>query len=461
MAETRHEMSTTLEIMPDATAELALVVQQNALAPETAASLQGSFAPIYREARSVIEKSRGITVTDASQKLEIKLARECRLALAKIRINGDKLKKSLKEESNRYNKACDGFYNILLHLTADEEARLEQQEKFVERAEAARKAQLSASRQAALAPFGLDTSFMQLGEMPDEVFAALLENTRVGHEAKLARERKEQEDKIRAENERWKEEMRIREENAKLQHEAQEREAARVAEAKRIAEELAERDRKAAEERRAAEELRRKEQEAAEAKLAAERAAAAKAKANAEEIARQLAESSRKEKERIEAENAAKLAEIERQAKAQRDAAEATLRAERERLEAIAAADRAKAAKAAETAAAIQRLTEAGARKERLRLQALADAAEAEREKLVAEAKARDDAIRAEAEKAAEAARKAALAPDRTKLLGVAQALRTLEVPKVSSEAAKDVVAELVPRLIKLASWLEVEGARL
>jgi hypothetical protein len=306
-----------LEILPDADPQLLAIVAQNSLAPETAQSLQNSFAGFFRDAKSVLEKSRGIVVTDASQKLEIKLARECRLALRAIRVESDKTRKALKEESLRKGKAIDGFHNILIHLTDAEETRLEEQEKFAERQEAQRKAERKASREAALAPFGIDTTFYQLAEMSDEAWAQLLENTRAAHEAKIEAARKAEEERIRLENERLKEQERIREENARLKREAEEREAAAKVERARLeaerkaAEEAARKEREAAEAalrevRRKNEEMLKAERAATDAALAEERRKAAKAaeeaaaKAKAEREAREKLEQEKRDREAAE-----------------------------------------------------------------------------------------------------------------------------------------------------------------
>src|SRR5262245_19897421 len=46
-----------------------------------------------------------IKVTHESQTKEMALAREARLALKEIRVNADKVRKKLKEDSNKYNNA--------------------------------------------------------------------------------------------------------------------------------------------------------------------------------------------------------------------------------------------------------------------------------------------------------------------------------------------------------------------
>ena len=275
-------------IIDDVQPEVTALVQSTGLAQEALAPLQQSFAPYFTEAKGIIEKSRAIIVTDASQKLELKLARTYRLALRTIRNDSDKMRKALKEDSLRRSKAIDGFHNILLHVTESEEKRLQEQEDFVERKEAARKASLKIERENALAPYGLDTSFMALADMPDEVWAQLLDNTRTAFNAKQEELRKAEEDRIRAEHEKLKENARIREENDRLKHEAEAREVAARKEREAIeANAKAER-----------EELERKTDIArreSELKLRAEQEA--RAKAESEAIAAKKAEADRLAKE--------------------------------------------------------------------------------------------------------------------------------------------------------------------
>src|ERR1700758_1759959 len=91
----------TLEIVPpDApeSKELLAIIETNGASIETAQSLQQSFAPLFKQAYDVIKQSRSIEVKDAGEKLKIKLAHECRMALRKIRIEGEETKDTLKEE---------------------------------------------------------------------------------------------------------------------------------------------------------------------------------------------------------------------------------------------------------------------------------------------------------------------------------------------------------------------------
>lgn len=381
-------------------ADLTAVIRDSGLQPEVAQNLQVSFAPMFSGARDIISKSKAIVVTDVGQKLETKLACEYRKALKNLRIDADKTRKLLKEDSLRRGKAIDGFYNILLDIIAPEETRLEEQEKFVERKEQERKAALKIEREKALAPYGIDTTFYSLGEMPDESWAQLLENTRVSHEAKLAAARKAEEERIRLENERLKEEARIREENERLKKEAAEKE-----EAARI-----ERERHAA----------------------AEADAAAKAIAELKRV--EAAQKAQEEKALIEQDR------IRAEAETARKAAEEAANKETQRLKAIAEAEQ----KKAETA--------------RLAAEAEATKQREAREKLEAEALAAKAAAEKHAEEQAEAARQASLAPDRQKLQKISAHLRTLELPEVSSAEAVIVRNEISMRLGKLALWIEKEA---
>ena len=386
-------------VLHESEAALAVAKEAN-VTPEVANNLNRSFAPMFSGARDIIAKSKQIVVTDVGQKLETKLAREYRLALKTLRVEADKARKGLKEESLRRGKAIDGFYNILLDIIAPEETRLEEQEKFAERKEQERKAALKVEREKALQPYGIDASFYALGEMTDEAWTQLLENTRTAHEAKLAAARKAEEERIRIENERLKEEARIREENERLKREAAAREEAARIERERHAAERAEAEAKAKAERERVEAERKAQEE--------------KARAEQERI-------------RAEAEDARKKAEA------------AALK-ERQRLQAIADEEK-KKADAARAAAEEQ------AKKER----------EA-REKLEAEARAAKEAAEKKATEEAEAARQASLAPDREKLLSVAAHLRRFELPQVSSDEANVVRSEISSRMGKLGLWIEKEA---
>ena len=107
-------------------------IENSGVEPTTALMLKDKFLKFFEQAEEWKEKADGINVTDASQKHDMQMARTARLALREIRINADKTRKALKEDSLRYGKAVQGVYNIIEFLIAPIELRLENQERFVE-----------------------------------------------------------------------------------------------------------------------------------------------------------------------------------------------------------------------------------------------------------------------------------------------------------------------------------------
>ena len=311
-------------VTPESKAEL--VVKTSGLDATEIQPLQASFAPLFNEARTILEQSRAVQVTDASQELQMKLSRTYRLALRKVRTGADSLRKDLKEASIRRGRAIDGFFNILLDMTEAEEARLAEGEQFAERKALERRNALNAERTAALAAYGMQ-QLTGLGDMEEATWLQLLENTKAGHEAKQEAARKAEAARIEAENLRLAEEARVRAENERLKAEA-----AAAAEAARIEREKLEAA--AAEERRKAEAAKK----AAAAKAKAERdAIEAKAKAEAEAAARAA---------KAEADRLAEVARVEREAREKAEAEAQALRdAEAKRL-----ADEAEAARQASLA---------------------------------------------------------------------------------------------------------------
>jgi len=300
-----------------ATTELTIVAEQAQLPAESQRNLLDSFQPHYQAACDLIEQARNITVTDATQLTEMKQARTIRLALKDVRVSVDKARKSLKEESLRTGKAIDGMANVLKYMIEPAENRLDEMEKFAERAEAERKANLQSSRLELLAALKIDSSFYDLANMPESTFATLLDTTRLAHESRIAAAKKAEDDRIAAEQARIEEEKRVRAENAKLQREAEEQAKALAAERAKV-----EADRKAADdaaraEREAIERKAEAARKEAEATARAEREALQKKAAEERERLEAAAAIERRERERLQAEAKAKA---DTEARVKRDA---------------------------------------------------------------------------------------------------------------------------------------------
>ena len=247
------------------------IVTESGLSRGLGDDLVQAFGPPFAEASNLIAASRQIVVTDATQVTEMRAARTARLKLREIRTAAEKRRKEMKEDSLRMGKAIDNVAKTIAMLTEPEEARLEEAEKFAERAEAARKASLRSSREELLRPFNIDTSYYDLGSMPDVTFAGLLESTRIAHEAKIAAAKKAEDDRIAETKAKAEEDARIRAENERLRQE-------RADQAARHAKKQAEAEAKLRAEREAREKLEReqREREQAEAKKKAAEARAAK-----------------------------------------------------------------------------------------------------------------------------------------------------------------------------------------
>ena len=314
----------TIEVVAEIPQDLALVVQSSGLEVESARNVTDVFAPLFAQAHSWAEKVATIKVTDATQVREMKLARESRLALKEIRVIAEKNRTRLKEDSLRRGRAIDSVYNTLEALVKPLEAQLREQEEFVKRQEEQRKARIKAEREEALRPFGVNTAFYQLAEMPEADWAALFNSTDAAHKAAKEAAEKAEAERTAKEQAETAERERIRQENERLRQEAEAAQKAANAERERL---LAE--------QRAIEEQARKEREAIEAQAKAE---LAKQKAEADRLAAIAAAKALAEKQAAEAQRKAEQAAADAKAKVEREArekAEAEARRLREAQEAL------------------------------------------------------------------------------------------------------------------------------
>jgi hypothetical protein len=283
-----------LEIVDPSEGRLVEYAGKTGLESNATAPLVAAFRPVFAESKKVLIAADGVaaSVKDATCVSEIEKARECRLAIRRVRLAGESVRKSQKANALAYGRAVDGFYNILEADLAPVEKALQDAEDTAERAEMARKTAIESGRKAALAPFVPDVSLYAVRDMTEPAFAALLTGVRVAKEQAEAAAAKAEADRIAKEKAEAAERERIRQENEALRQEAIAREAAAKAEReaaeKKLAAERAESARVAAElkakadaERAAAEAKAKAEREAIEAKAAKEKAAREKAESEA------------------------------------------------------------------------------------------------------------------------------------------------------------------------------------
>ena len=323
---------TTIEVVTEIPQDLALVVQSSGLEAASARNVTDVFAPLFAQAHDWAAKVATIHVTDATQVREMKLARESRLALKEIRVIAEKNRTRLKEDSLRRGRAIDSVYNTLEALVKPLEAQLKEQEEFVKRQEEQRRARIKAEREEALRPFGVNTAFYQLADMPESDWAELFNSTVAAHRAKEEAAQRAEAERLAKEQAEAAERERIRQENERLRQEAEEREAAAKAERERLAAE------KKAIEAAAKAELAKQKAEAdrlaaiAAAKALAEKQAA-DAKAKVEREAREKAEAeARRLREDQEALKQAEALKFKQEAEAKAKAARAP---DREKIAAL------------------------------------------------------------------------------------------------------------------------------
>jgi len=250
---------------------LTLQVNQYGLSPETSLFIEQSFAPFFKQTEEWMEKAKGLEVTDISQVMEMQMAKQARLALKNIRVEADKTRKALKEDSLKYGNAVQQIYNIIEGRIKPIETELESKEKFAEIQEEKRKELLKSQRVEMLFPYEVDTTYMDLRNMSEPVFSKLLEDSKFAYDARIAAQLKAEQDKAQREKEEAEERERIRLENIKLREEAEKREKEQaelnaMIEAERKENERVQNEHRKAEEERIAaiEEKARKEREAAE-----------------------------------------------------------------------------------------------------------------------------------------------------------------------------------------------------
>jgi hypothetical protein len=300
--------------------------------PSKAAQIKSTFEPMVAMLEG-FEKQYGEIITAAQNGIDEPLtarAKRCRLDIAKIRIDAERVRKEQKEEYLRAGKAIDGVSNILKWAVSDREAKLKEIEDHFELIEKARLEAVQNERATELSKYVEDAHERDLSSMDDEVWAAYISTKKKEYDdrieaekqAELARQEAERKDNLRRERERVVlplsqysdselpdlgeiEEADYKKllaslEKAKADYLAEQEKVRKEREA---AEKQLEAERKKAEaERKAHEEAMRKEREARE-KIEAEqrKKAEAEAKAKADEESRLKAAQSAPDKDKLKA----------------------------------------------------------------------------------------------------------------------------------------------------------------
>lgn len=207
--------------------ELIVVAENNGLQLNKVEFLPASFTTHFREAKELVKNAQGIAVTDESQVDQVEKAKESRRALKQVRLEVDKTRIELKEQSLREGRAIDGMANIIKALIVPVEEYLEKQEKFVEIKKAEREEAVFQERVTKLQPYIEDLNVYNIKDMSEYAFDKLFESSKLAFEAQKRVEQQAEEERIVKEKEAAEEQKRIREENERLKAEAEQREKER------------------------------------------------------------------------------------------------------------------------------------------------------------------------------------------------------------------------------------------
>lgn len=187
----------TTEPKTETTNALIVQINQSGLETETSKSLMDAFLPFYNQVMEWKEKAEKIVVTSSDQLREMKQAKDGRLIMKGIRVEVEKRRKGLKEDSLREGKAIDGVANVLESLIGPIEGYLAKQENFAAIQEANRLDALKESRIEALSPYEAHLEFYDLRNMPEEAYQQLFDSLKRSHEDKIAEKKRIEQDEIR------------------------------------------------------------------------------------------------------------------------------------------------------------------------------------------------------------------------------------------------------------------------
>ncbi|NCB47500.1 hypothetical protein EOM81_10850 [bacterium] len=263
-----------------------------------AAEIKALFTPMLAKMEELENEYNDILKSEIDPETCLR-AKQLRLSYVKIRTGTAEIHKKAKEFYLNGGRFVDGWKNAQLFASGEKEKTLKAIEDHFENQERERTEKLRTDRLELLKPY-TDVEPLALGHMEQAVFDNLLTGFKVAHEARIAAEKKAEEDRIAREKAEAEERERQRLENIRLKAEAEEREKQIAAERekqrkeqeRKDAELKAERE-KAERERKALEDKARKEREERE-KLEAE----IQAKKDAEERAKKAAEKAQKDAEK-------------------------------------------------------------------------------------------------------------------------------------------------------------------
>lgn len=179
------------------TNEMQVVINKiEGIEPSKAEVLLSKFSTYYNAARVIAAGANDIVVKDENDKDGMATARQARLGLKEIRVNTEKTRRELKENSLRESRAIDGIANVIKALIEPVEEALEKKEKYAEELAKAKLDKVEAERREKMLQYVDDVSFYNLREMSDEGFEKLLASSKAAHDAQVAAEAKAEAERV-------------------------------------------------------------------------------------------------------------------------------------------------------------------------------------------------------------------------------------------------------------------------
>lgn len=287
--------------------EIKVAVANSGLDLQKALSHAFEFVPSMKEINELTKAMEGMNKENPSPE-DVKLARENRLKLVKVRTGAKGKKEELKDTIITEGKFIDKLYNTVVATANLSEEEFEVIEKHYENIEKQKKEALQKQRADLLMEYA-DPAPFPLGEMTEENFNNLLEGMKLQKQKKDDEAKKAEEERIAREKAEEEERQRIKEENERLRKENEEKERILEEERKIKEQELA----KVEAEKKKLQEKAEKEKKEQQRKLDEERA---KVEAVQAEIKRIEEERLKAEKEKKEAEEKAEKERIAAEKKA-------------------------------------------------------------------------------------------------------------------------------------------------
>ena len=213
--------------------ELAVVVEQSGIEKSKGEIISKTLGEFFRKAKEWNATIESLVINDISETGKMKMAKEGRLSLKNQRLAAKKLvddaRVAVKSKMADYvleDKLWLKSFQMIEATFKNLESKLHEKEKYAERKEAERLAEIERGRIHELMPYNefCQIEFMDLKGMSDEDFKTQFDKAKKMFDLDKAEKERIENERIAKEKAESKERERVRLENEKLKQEAEERE---------------------------------------------------------------------------------------------------------------------------------------------------------------------------------------------------------------------------------------------